>query len=1049
MNIAAPFIRRPVGTMLLTLGMVLAGVIAFLRLPVAPLPQIDFPTVNVTAVLPGASPQTMGSSVAAPLEKKFQAIAGLTEMTSRSNVGITQITLQFDLARDIDGAAREVQAAINAARGDLPATLKANPTYRKINPSEAPILILSLTSDTRSPAQIYDAVSTAVQQRLLQVPGVGDVQFAGASLPAVRVDLDVDALSRFGIPLEDVRTALQSSAANRPKGVLENDRTSWLLYTRSPGLKASDYGDLIVAWRSGAAVRLSDVARVHEGAEDIRTAGYFNGRRAVDILVSRQPGANIVSTIDAVNARMPGLRAAIPADVKLDVAADLSGTIRASLHEVEITLIIAVLLVIAVVGVFLQSWRATVVPAVATIASLLGTLAMMYLLGFSLNNLSLMALTIATGFVVDDAIVVLENIQRHIEDGIPVREAALRGAGEVAFTVLSISLSLVAVFIPLLFMGGLPGRLFNEFAVTMTIAVLISLVLSLTATPMLASLILRAETGKRRETRLDRLLAWVQTGYTRLLDRALAHRRMTMALLAGALVLQFALLAAIPKGLFPDQDTGSIMGAVRADQAMSFDALDRRLHTIAATIKADPGVANVVAFTGGQRAGGGFLFVTLKSGTRASAQDIVARLRAPLGKIAGTTTFLNPVQDLRAGGRVSNAAYQYTLTAPGEAQLASAASRLAAALKRHPETVVDVDNDLSASAAGVHVEIARDTAARLGVTANAIDQTLYDAFGQRQVSVIYSGVDQYHVVMGLPPAMAASPDALERIHVPKGDLAQARAQGGAIRDAAGGQAINTAPATMVPLSTLAHWSETATTSQTNHQDGASSATISFNLAPGVSLGQASRLVEAEMKAIAGPGVKGRFAGTASQFQSSIGSLPLLVALAILVIYIVLGMLYESWIHPLTVLSTLPSAALGAVAALLVLGMQFDLIAAIGVILLIGIVKKNAILIIDFALEAERTRGLCAAEAIREAALLRFRPILMTTLAAALGALPLAIGFGTGAELRQPLGVAIFGGLVVSQMVTLFTTPVLYVLLDRFRSRPSEAPSTPAQEPLPA
>ncbi len=644
MSMTALFIRRPVGTILLTIGIALAGVMAFFSLPVAPLPDIDLPTVNVTATLPGASPQTMGSSVAAPLEKRFQSIAGLTEMTSRSNVGITQVTLQFDLSKSVDGAAREVQAAINAARADLPATLKTNPTYKKINPADAPIMILSLTSDTRSPSQIYDAVSAAVQQRLLQIQGVGDANLAGASLPAVRVDLDPARLNAMGIALEDVRTAIASSSADRPNGVIEDSRTSWLLYTRTPALAAADYRDLVIAWRGGAAVRLSDVASVIDGAEDVRTSGFYNGKRAVEVIISRQPGANIIQTIDAVKASLPSLRAAIPGDIRLDIASDLSTTIRASLHEVEMTLVIAILLVIGVVGLFLQSWRATVVPAVATTVSLLGTLGLMYLFGFSLNNLSLMALTVATGFVVDDAIVVLENIQRHIEDGMRVRDAALKGAREVGFTVLAITLGLVAVFIPLLFMGGLPGRLFNEFAITMTIAVLISLVLSLTTTPMLCALILRDSAKPAGPSRFDRAFDRLQAAYAGLLDWAIGHRRATLAILAGAFVLQILMLGAVPKGLFPDEDTGSILGAVRSDQAMSFQALEDRLQRIGRIIKADPGVENVVVFTGGQRVGGGFLFVTLKDQKeRASARAIANRLREPLAQVTGTTSFLNPV----------------------------------------------------------------------------------------------------------------------------------------------------------------------------------------------------------------------------------------------------------------------------------------------------------------------------------------------------------------------------------------------------------------------
>ncbi len=1037
MNLPAFFLRRPTGTVLLTIGLAVAGILAWFQLPVAPLPDIDFPTINVTAMMPGASPETMGSSVAEPLEKHFRAISGLTEMTSRSNTGLTQVTLQFDLARKADSAARDVQAAINAARGDLPLALKANPTYRKINPAAAPILILSLTSSTRSPAQIYDAVSGEVQQRLLQVPGVGDVQLAGASLPALRVEPDLDALSQRGIALEDLRTALQSSQAMRPKGVIETSDTSWLIETPGARLRASDFTDLVVAWRNGAAVRLRDVAHVREGVEDTHTAGYFNGKRSLDIIVSRQPGANIIATIDGVKAQLPGLRAALARDVTLSVASDLSTTIRASLHEVEITLVIAVLLVIAVVGLFLGSWRATMVPALATLVSLLGTLAVMDLAGFNLDNLSLMALTVATGFVVDDAIVVVENIERHLEAGLSPYEACLRGAQEVAFTVVAISLSLVAVFLPILFMGGLPGRLFNEFAITMTAAVLISLVLSLTTTPVLAALLLRPRRDSPSPSAFARIWSRIEAGYARLLDLALARRRSVLMLFAAAFALQFALLVHLPKGLFPDEDTGSILGAVRTDEAMSFQALDARLQRVAAILRRDPGVENVVAFTGGRMIGGGFLFVTLKpQGQRDGVRTILTRLHPKLARVEGMTTFLNPVQDLRAGGRQSNATYQYTLSSNDTAALGKSADALMTALKKQP-LLTDLDNDRSARAASSRILIDRDRASLLGVTARAIDQTLYDAFGQRQVAIIPSGLNQYHVVMAVPEGQAASPGALRSIRVPVGNLAgKSVPTGTSLRDAAGGSAIVTTPAKTVPLDAFATWSDIATSSQVNHEDGLPSATISFNLAPGASLGAASKVIEGEARRLGIHGaagtstaVRGAFSGTAKLMHSSLASLPWLVLLAIAVIYIVLGILYEDWIHPLTVLSTLPPAGLGAMAALAIAGMQFDLIAAIGILLLIGIVKKNAILIIDFALEAERTRGLSPREAIREASLLRLRPIVMTSLAAALGALPLAIGFGTGSELRQPLGLAIFGGLVVSQFLTLFTTPVIYLLLD--------------------
>jgi multidrug efflux pump len=787
----------------------------------------------------------------------------------------------------------------------------------------------------------------------------------------------------------------------------------------------------------GAALRLRDVAIIQEGAEDVRTSGYYNGKRAVEVIISRQPGANIIQTIDAVKASLPTLRAAIPGDIRLEIASDLSTTIRASLHEVELTLVVAILLVIGVVGIFLQSWRATVVPAVATTVSLLGTLGLMYLFGFSLNNLSLMALTVATGFVVDDAIVVLENIQRHIENGMTVgrRPCAARAKSASPWWRSPWGLSRCSSHCC---SWGLPGRLFNQFVVTMTIAVLISLVLSLTTTPMLCALILPDQPRPTQPGAFERVFARIEAAYARLLDWAIAHRRATLALLAGAFLLQLVMLGAIPKGLFPDEDTGSILGAVRSDQAMSFQALEDRLQRIGRIIKADPGVDHVVVFTGGQRVGGGFLFVTLKEGERrASARAIVDRLRDPLSRVPGTTSFLNPVQDLRSGGRQSNAAYQYTLTSQDQTALGETAGKLAAALRREP-MFADIDNDMSDAGASAFVDVSRDSAARLGITPAAINQALYDAFGQRQVSIIYNGLDQYHVVMGLGPQWLGSPTKLAQLYVPTSltvPVAPPIGSGQATaRDPATGSAISTAPATMVPLGALAHWSTGSTPTQANHQGMQSSATVSFNLAGKTSIGDATRRLNAVAARIMPPNVRGGFAGTAQTFQSSSQTLPLLVLLSIVVIYIVLGMLYESWIHPLTVLSTLPSAGLGAVAALLLLGMEFDLIAATGLILLIGIVKKNAILIIDFALAAERERGLTAAQAIREASLMRFRPILMTTIAAALGALPLAIGFGAGAELRRPLGAAIFGGLLVSQIVTLVTTPAIYLVLDRFRRR---------------
>jgi len=1085
MNLSAPFIRRPIGTLLLTVGVILAGISAFFVMPVAPLPQVDFPTISVSARLPGASPTTMATSVAAPLEHRMATIAGVTELTSQSGIGSARITAQFDLSRSIDGAARDVQAAINAARADLPATLKSNPSYRKINPADAPIMIIALTSNTRTPAEIYNAVSNVVQQRLLQVQGVGDVELGGAALPAVRIDLNPLALARYGIPLEDVRTAISATNANRPRGVIENGATAWQLYSDIPGLKAADYSNLVIAWRNGIAVRLSDIANVYDGPEDVRTMGLFNGRRAVTVVISRQPGANIIQTVDSVKAQLPIIEQAIPSDIKVAVASDRTTTIRASLREVEITLVIATILVVIVVSIFLRSLRATVVPAVAVVTSLLGTLGVMYLLGFSLNNLSLMALTVATGFVVDDAIVVLENITRHVEEGMRPLQAALRGAREVGFTVLSISTSLVAVFIPLLFMAGIIGRLFREFAITMTVAVLISLVISLTTTPMISARLLKG----RDEAKPSRLAQWaermfdrLQARYAKSLDWALANRGATLLLLAGAVALNIFLLITVQKGFFPEQDTSALQGGLRADRSISFQDMQIKLTQIVKVIKHDPAIENVVAFTGGSRAGGGFLFATMKpKSQRDGAREVIDRLRPKLARITGVATYLSPVQDMRVGGRSGSSTYQYTLKADDPKVLATVAPQLVEALKKYPE-LTDVDTDEQEGAAEVYVNVDRDSATRLGITPQTIDNTLYDAFGQRQVATIYSGLNQYHIVMGVAPQYTGSPDALRGIYIPAGQvngsggsaannagatvtsttsagLPSASATTGATasataigtsagvsgstpasstgqgRDAAGGAAVNVTPSQMTPLSSIATWSMRSTAAQVNHQDAEPAATISFATGDGYALSDALGRIRQTMTDLHLPiQVHGNPAGTARVFQQSAQSNPILIIAAVVVIYIVLGILYESAIHPLTVLSTLPSAGVGAVIALMVTGSDYDLIGLIGLILLIGIVKKNAILIIDFALDAERSRGLSPMAAIREASLLRFRPILMTTLAAAFGALPLAIGFGEGAELRRPLGIAIIGGLIASQFLTLLTTPVVYLALDRFRRR---------------
>jgi multidrug efflux pump len=1075
-NLSAPFVRRPIGTVLLTIGLALAGIAAFFVLPVSPLPQVDFPAISVRANLPGASPATMASSVTTPLERRLGIIAGVNEMTSSSGNGQSSINLQFDLDRTVDSAAREVQAAINAARTDLPATLRTNPTYRKINPSDAPVLILALTSKTRRPGQIYEEVSNIIQQKIAQVPGVGDVEIGGGSLPAVRVELIPHALNQYGVAMEDVRAAIQATAANRPKGVIEGDERRLQIYSQADmpngGLRASDYRDLVVAWRNGAAIRLTDVAEVIDGAEDTHTLGLFNGEPAVIVLITRQPGANVIETVDGVKALLPTLQSLLPQDVKLQVASDRTTSIRASLHEVEVTLGIAIVLVVLVVSAFLRSARATIIPAVATVVSLLGTFGVMYLLGFSLNNLSLMALTVATGFVVDDAIVVLENTSRHLEQGMDRMQAALLGAREVGYTVLSISLSLIAVFIPLLFMGGQVGRLFREFAVTLSAAVMISLLISLTTTPMMCAWLLKpkreqeGETGASLETGAapgqatqhpslaQRTFERVRRGYEHSLDWSLHHQWLVLMILVAVVVLNVYLFVAVPKGFFPQQDSGQLNGGLSADQSISFQALQGKLRQLVDILRRDPAVDTVVGFTGGARAGGGFVFVNLKPyGVRKDrGQAVIARLRPQLARVTGVSLFLNPVQDLRMGGRQTTSTYQYTLKSDNIADLRDWARRLLDAMKRQPE-LVDVDTDQQENGVETFVNIDRDNAARLGLNSRDVDNALYDAFGQRQVATVYSELNQYHVIMEVGPAYSRSPEALRDIYVPargvaatvpvptaSGATGVAAAQSStavnpALRDPSSGQALSQTPNVMAPLSAFASFGDRATATSINHQDGELSTTISFNLAPGVSLSDAQKAIaRAEASIGMPPKVRGGFQGTARSYQESQGQQPLLIAAALIVIYIVLGVLYESLVHPVTVLSTLPAAGVGAVLALLMFNMEFSIIALIGVFLLIGIVKKNAILIIDFALEAERTRGLSPLEAVREASVLRFRPILMTTLAAALGALPLAIGFGEGAELRQPLGVAIIGGLIASQLLTLLTTPVVYLLLDKLRRR---------------
>ncbi|MBO9561108.1 MAG: efflux RND transporter permease subunit [Caulobacter sp.] len=1052
MNLSAPFIKRPVATVLLTIGLALAGIAAFFVLPVSPLPQVDYPTISVSANLSGASPETMASSVATPLERRLGVIPGVTEMTSQSNTGSARVTLQFDLNRNIDGAAREVQAAINAARSDLPATLKSNPSYRKQNPSDAPVIILALTSDTKTPGQIYDAVSNIVAQRLSQVSGVGDVEIGGGSLPAVRVSVNPFLLNKYGIALEDVRAAVQSANANRPKGQVEGAGRRFQVYTSPGGRKAADYAPLVVAWRGDAPVRLQDVAEVTDSVADTRTLGLFNGKPAIIILVTRQPGANIIQTVDSVRAVLPELRAQLPGDINVAVASDSTNSIRASLHEIEVTVLISVVLVVLVVSAFLRSARATFIPAAATIVSLLGTFGVMYLLGFSLNNLSLMAITVATGFVVDDAIVVLENTQRHIEKGVDRFKAALLGAREVGFTVLSISISLVAVFIPLLFMGGQVGRLFREFAVTLSAAVMISLVISLTTTPMMCAYLLRPPKEGKREGRIARFF---EAGFERIhrtyeysLDWALAAKPLVVLILVVVIGLTGWLYVAVPKGFFPQQDSGQIQAGLRADQSVSFHVMQDKLKQVVDIIRKDPGVDTVVGFTGGARAGGGFLFVNLKplgdgpDDRKDKGSVVINRLRPQLQKVTGISVFLNPVQDVRMGGRQSNSTYQYTLTSDSSAALKEWAPKLAEAMKARSDVMTDVDSDQSENGVETFVTIDRDSASRMGVTPRAVDNALYNAFGQRQVATIYEDINQYAVILEWDRRFSKGPEALSDLYVPtraSGATAATSTSGAAVnpalRDASTGSALNTAVTPMTPLSAISSVAQAATPTSINHQNGELAATVSFNLADGVSLSDAQAAIKQAEADIALPtNVRGSFQGSARSAQDQNKQQPFLVAAAIVAIYIVLGILYESYVHPLTVLSTLPAAGVGAMLALLIFKMEFSVIALIGVFLLLGIVKKNAILIIDFALEAQRSRGLTAVEAVREASLLRFRPILMTTLAAALGALPLAIGFGEGAELRRPLGITIIGGLIASQLLTLITTPVVYVYLDRLRGK---------------
>jgi len=1013
-NFSAPFIRRPVATTLLSIAIFLSGAIAFRFLPVAPLPQVDFPTISVGAGLPGASPETMASAVATPLERQFGRIASVTQMTSTSQVGQTGIVLQFDLNRDINAAARDVQAAISAARGQLPANLPTKPTYRKVNPADAPIMLLSLQSDNLTLPQMYDTANSVLAQKLAQVEGVGQVFVGGSSSPAVRVQVNPQQLNSYGISLDTVRTVLGSANANRPKGETSNEERSWSINTTDQLFKADEYKSLVLSWKQGAAVRMSDIGNVIDSVTDVRNSGVTNGKPGIILVIFRQPGANMIETVDRVRALMPFLSVSINPSMHLGVIIDRTTTIRSSIHDVEITLMISVALVILVVFIFLRSVWATIIPSVAVPLSLVGTFGVMYLCGYSLDNLSLMALTISTGFVVDDAIVVLENITRHIEDGMKPFAAAMQGAKEIGFTVMSMSISLIAVFIPILLMGGIVGRLFREFAVTLSVAIAVSLAVSLTTTPMMSARFLRHDEGKHgrlhrfAENAFDRLVRV----YGTCLNWVLRHQFVTLLIFIATVALNVQMFKMIPKGFFPQQDTGRVNGFVQGDQDISFQAITQKMAAFAAIVQQDPAVDTVSAFTGG---GNGtntarlFMQLKPKSERKISADQVIARLRGKLAKIPGASLYLQAVQDVNVGGRFSGAQYQYTLQGDDLNDLTHWAPILMEQMRKIPE-LRDVNSDQQLKGLQAKVAIDRDTAYRLGVSMQAIDDTLYDAFGQRQVSVMYQGINQYYVVMEVLPEFQQSPTYLEQVYV----------------------ASNTGK--LVPLSAFAHFEHANSALTVNHQGVFPAITLSFNLAPNAALGNAVQDIQRTQLQIGMPAtIHATFQGTAQAFQDSLSSEPVLILAALAAVYIVLGILYESYIHPLTILSTLPSAGVGALLALRLVGMDLSIIALIGIILLIGIVKKNAILMIDFALQTERNKKTSAVEAIHEAALLRFRPIMMTTMAALLGAVPLAIGGGDGAELRRPLGVAIVGGLIVSQLLTIFTTPVVYVYLDRLQS----------------